>query len=71
MYRVIMKTKVLREKPQETLQKLLQENREELRRLRFDLSQGRLKKVDNVKKTKNNISRILTILNEKSKAEQS
>jgi ribosomal protein L29 len=65
-----MKTKVLREKPQETLQKLLQENREELRRLRFNLSQGKLKKVDNVKKTKSNIARILTILHEKSKTGQ-
>lgn len=65
-----MKTKVLREKPQETLQKLLQENREELRRLRFNLSQGKLKKIDNVKKTKSNIARILTILHEKSKTGQ-
>ena len=66
-----MKTKILREKSQEALQRLLRESREELRSLRFDLSQGKLKKVDSVKKTINNIARILTVLNEKSENKRS
>jgi len=42
---------------------LLAQKREELRALRFDLSQKKVKNVRTLHKTKKDIARILTILN--------
>lgn len=58
-----MRINELRQKPKVELEKLLQENRERLGALRFDLISGKVKNVREIRKTKKNIARILTILN--------
>ena len=62
-----MKAKELRQKPEKELQKLLQELREKLRKLRFDLVSGKVKNVREIRQTRKDIARILTILNERKK----
>ncbi len=62
-----MKTKELRQKSEKELQKLLQELRERLRKLRFDLVSGKVKNVREIRQTRKDIARILTILNERKK----
>ena len=57
-----MKTTELRQKSKSELQKLLQDNREKLRQLRFDLAAGKVKNVREIRKTKKDIARILTII---------
>lgn len=47
------------------LKELEKEQREELRSLRFDLSSGKAKNVDDVRKLKKNIAQIKTIINQK------
>jgi large subunit ribosomal protein L29 len=64
-----MKTVELKDKLKGTLQKLCQEKKEKLRRLRFESSQGRIKDITEINKTKKDIARILTILNQKPKQE--
>ncbi len=59
-----MKIKELREKSQTELEKILQDNREKLRQLRFDLVSGKVKNVREIRKIKKDIARILTLLNE-------
>jgi large subunit ribosomal protein L29 len=49
------------------LQKLLQEKREKLERLRFDLAVGKVKNISEIRKTRKDIARILTLINEKSR----
>ena len=46
------------------LQKMLTENQEKLGQLRFDLVSGKVKNVREIRKTKKDIARILTILKE-------
>jgi len=65
-----MKIKELEDKTQESLEKLLQEKREKLRQLRFELSQDKLKNVSEIKNIKKNIARILTIITLKSKSQK-
>ena len=65
-----MKMKELKDKTQESLKKLLQEKREKLRQLRFELSQDKLKNVSEIKNTKKDIARILTIITLKSKSQK-
>jgi len=65
-----MKMKELKDKTQESLEKLLQEKREKLRQLRFELSQDKLKNVSEIKNIKKNIARILTIITLKSKSQK-
>ncbi len=60
-----MKSSELRQKTKEELEKLLKENREKLRQLRFDLTAGKVKNVREIRKTKKEIARILTLLREK------
>ncbi len=60
-----MKIKEIRQKTKEELQKLLTEQRERLRVLRFDIKLKKYKNVREIRKTKKNIARILTILKEK------
>lgn len=57
-----MKAKELRKKSESELQKILKEKREKLQKLRFDLSAGKLKNFQEIKQTKRDIARILTIL---------
>ena len=60
-----MKAKEVRQRPKKELQKLLQDSREKLRQLRFDLVSGRVKNVREIRKIKKDIARILTILCQK------
>ena len=62
-----MKTKELQQKSKSELQKILSDNREKLRQLRFDLSAGKVKNVREVRKIKKDIARILTILKQGSR----
>lgn len=62
-----MKITELRQKPKGELHKILQDNREKLRQLRFDLVSGKIKNVREVRKVKKEIAQILTILNQGSK----
>jgi large subunit ribosomal protein L29 len=57
-----MKISELAQKNKSELEKLLQENRERLRVLRFDLAAGKVKNVREIRKIKKDIARILTIL---------
>jgi large subunit ribosomal protein L29 len=60
-----MKIAELRQKSKEELQRILQEKREKLRILRFDLSLGKVKNVREIRETKKDIARILTLLKQK------
>ena len=57
-----MKIADLRSKPKLELEKFLNENRERLRQLQFDLAAGKVKNVREIRKIKRDIARILTIL---------
>lgn len=57
-----MKIVELRQKNKEDLEKQLQEDREKLSQLRFDLSAGKVKNVKDIQKTKKEIAQILTLL---------
>jgi len=57
-----MKAAELRQKSKEELQKILQEKKERLRVLRFDLDAGKVKNVREIRELKKDIARILTIL---------
>lgn len=57
-----MKASELRQKSQSELQKLLADNRERLRQLRFDLAAGKVKNVREIRMIKKDIARILTLL---------
>ena len=48
------------------LSKLLIENREKLRQMKFELSAGKIKNVREVRKMKKDIARILTLLEQSS-----
>ena len=61
-----MKVKELRQKSKDDLKKILQDDREKVRQIRFDMSSGKVKNVREINKIKKYIARILTILNEKS-----
>ncbi|NCN94853.1 50S ribosomal protein L29 [Candidatus Wolfebacteria bacterium] len=50
-------------KPIETLSKELVDYREKLRKFKFDLSQGKVKNIKEIKKTKKAVARILTVMN--------
>ena len=56
-----MEIKDLKGKDEKELQKLLQEKRDRLRQLRFELSQGKVKNIKEIRETKKDIARILTI----------
>ena len=59
-----MKTTELRQKSKPELQKILSDDQEKLRQLRFDLAAGKVKNVREVRKIKKDIARILTLLTE-------
>lgn len=58
-----MKTSELNQKSKEELQKLLRDLREKSRQLRFDLKTGKVKNIREIRNTKKDIARILTLLN--------
>lgn len=60
-----MEIKELKSKSPADLHKLLVQYREDLRELRFKDSNRQLKNVREIRKTRENIARILTILNNK------
>jgi len=57
----------LSQKPKEELEKFLQDSREKLRQLKFDLSSGKVKNVKGIRQVKKDIARILTIFSQKQK----
>jgi len=62
-----MKLEELKGKTESELKKMIQDWREKLRQLRFDLAAGKVKNVREIRIIKKNIARILTILKERSK----
>ena len=60
-----MKISEIKQKPKKELQKLLQNNQDKLRQLRFDLASGKVKNVREIRQIKKDIARILTILCQK------
>ena len=60
-----IKQEELRQKENNELLELLDQSREKLRQLRFDLASGKVKNVAEIKETKKTIARILTILKER------
>jgi large subunit ribosomal protein L29 len=63
-----MDKKELIKKSESELQKILKENREKLRELRFALASAKVKNVREIPQLKKDIARILTILKIKSKS---
>ncbi|MEK7580331.1 MAG: 50S ribosomal protein L29 [Patescibacteria group bacterium] len=61
-----MKAKDLRQKTEQELKNLLEEKREKLRELNFDIQLKQSKNVRDIRKNKKDIARILTILKVKS-----
>ncbi len=57
-----MKITEFRKKTESELKKILQESREKIRQLRFDLASGKVKNVREIRKIKKDIARILTLL---------
>lgn len=57
-----MKTRELRQKSQEELEKAMQEKRNHLLSLRFDLSGGRVKNIKEIREIKKDVAKILTLL---------
>ena len=62
-----MKAGEFSQKSQTELKRILQDSREKLRQLRFDLSSGKVKNVREIRKIKKDIARILTLLKIKDK----
>jgi ribosomal protein L29 len=60
-----MKIIELRQKSKDELKKILGDNREKLRQLRFDLAAGKVKNVREVRRVKKEISQILTLIKSK------
>lgn len=56
-----MKVIELRQKSKVELQRILSDKREKLRQLCFDLAAGKVKNVREIRKTKKDIARILTL----------
>ncbi len=60
-----MKIKELRQKTEKELKDLLNEDRQKLGQLKFNLASKKLKNVREIRELSKDIARILTILNEK------
>lgn len=60
-----MEFKELQKKEKKDLQEILAQSREKVRELRFKASHGQLKDVREIRKTKKQISQVLTLLNQK------
>jgi len=59
-----MKIRELRMKPEKELKETLLNFRDKLRELRFNLAGGKVKNIREIRQTKRDIARILTILKE-------
>ena len=59
-----MKTKELKQKTKPELEKILREDKEKLRELRFNLIAGKVKNVREIRKIKKDIAKIITILSQ-------
>ena len=59
-----MRVSELRQKPKTELKQILEEEREKLRQLRFNLAAGKVKNIRETRRIKKEIARVLTILNE-------
>ena len=59
-----MKIKELRRKPNKELKQILVSLRDKLRELRFNLTGGKVKNIREIRQTKRDIAKILTLLNE-------
>jgi len=57
-----MKINELKQKTEKELNKILEDSRARLRQLYFDLAVGKVKNVREIRKTKKNIAKILTLL---------
>ena len=57
-----MEIKELRQKSKKELQKMLIDQREHFRNLKFDLASGKVKNVREIRELKKEIARILTLL---------
>lgn len=60
-----MKIQELRRRPKSELHKLLSENRERLRVLRFELASGKVKNVREIRILRKDIAKILTLIKQK------
>jgi len=60
-----MKLRELKHLPDLELKKSLENSREKLRSLRFDLASGKVKNVREIREIKKTIARILTLLKER------
>lgn len=60
-----MKATEIRPKSKEELAKSVNDYRDKLRGLRFDLASGKVKNIREIRKIKRDVARILTILKEK------
>jgi large subunit ribosomal protein L29 len=60
-----MKAKELRQKTEKELRDLLNESRDKLGQLRFDLASKKLKNIREIRELRKDIARILTILSQK------
>lgn len=56
-----MKIQELRQKSKEELEKFLQDSRERLRQLKFDLASGKVKNIREIRRIRRDIARILTL----------
>ena len=59
-----MKIKELREKNSEELKKLLSEKREHVRKLRFDIAAKQVKNNKELRNTRKDVAKILTLIRE-------
>ena len=59
-----MNIKELKQKTEPELKKILRDNKEKLRELRFNLAAGKIKNVREIRKIKKEIARIITILSQ-------
>lgn len=60
-----MKTEELRQKTKQELERLLEDSREKLRNLRFDIQLKQSKNVREIRKVKKLIAKIFTFINQK------
>lgn len=60
-----MKISEFKQKSEKELKRLLQNNQDKLRQLRFDLTSGKVKNVREIRQIKKDIARILTMLCQK------
>ncbi|MBI2626055.1 MAG: 50S ribosomal protein L29 [Candidatus Nealsonbacteria bacterium] len=57
-----MELQELKQKSKDELAKLLQDSREKVRQLKFDLASGKVKNVREIRQIKKDIARVLTFL---------